>query len=59
MTNPICPDLDAYTHEELERALAHVLAHARGEVLNDVEMQKCRQINEAILRRCAPAGTAA
>jgi hypothetical protein len=52
-------DLDAYTYEELEQALAHVLAHARGEVLNDAEVQKFWQLNEEILRRCAPSRTAA
>ena len=44
-------DLDAYTDEELEQALARVLAHVRGEVLNDAEVQKFWQLNEEILRR--------
>jgi hypothetical protein len=43
----------------LENALAHVLAHARGEVLNDAEMQKCWQLNEEILRRRVQSGNAA
>jgi len=52
-------DLDAYTDEELEQALARVLALARGEVLNDAEVQKFWQLHREILRRRAPAGTAA
>ena len=47
MTNPVT-DLDAYTDEELQQALAQVLAHARGEVLNDAEVQKFWQIYEAV-----------
>jgi len=43
MTNPMT-DLDAYTDEELQQALAQVLAQARGEVLNDAEMQKFWQL---------------
>ena len=52
MTNPIT-DLDAYTDEELEQALARVLAHARGEVLNDAEVQKFWQLCKEIQRRRA------
>jgi len=58
MTNPVT-DLDAYTDEELEEELARVLAHARGEVLNDAEVQKFWQLHHEILRRRAPPGTAA
>ena len=58
MTDPM-KDLDAYTDEELEQALARVLAHARGEVLNDAEVQKFWHLHEEILRRRAPPGTAA
>ncbi len=58
MTNPMT-DLDAYTDEELEQALARVLAHARGEVLNDAEVQRFWQLNEQILRRRAASGNAA
>jgi 5S rRNA maturation endonuclease (ribonuclease M5) len=58
MTNPMT-DLDAYTGEELEQELARVLAHARGEVLNDAEMQRFWQLNEQLLRRRAASGNAA
>ncbi len=58
MTNPMT-DLDAYTDEELEQELARVLAHARGEVLNDAEVERFRQLNEQILRRRAASGNAA
>jgi hypothetical protein len=50
MTNPMT-DLDAYTDGELQQALARVLAHARGEVLNDAEMQKFWQLYKEIQRR--------
>jgi len=50
MTNPMT-DLDAYTDEELEQALARVLAEARGEVLNDAEVQKFYHLYEEIQRR--------
>ena len=52
-------DLDAYTDEELEQELVRVLAHARGEVLNDAEVQRFWQLNEQILRRRAASGNAA
>jgi hypothetical protein len=58
MTNPMT-DLDAYTDEELEQELARVLAQARGEVLNDAEVQRFWQLNEQILRRRAASGNAA
>jgi hypothetical protein len=57
MTKPTT-DLDAYTDEELEQALAGMLAQARGEVLNDAEVQKFWQLCEEIQRR-ALAVTAA
>jgi hypothetical protein len=50
MTNTMT-DLDAYTDEELEQALARVLAQARGEVLNDAEVQKFLQLYQEIQRR--------
>ncbi len=50
MTNPIT-DLDAYTDEELQQTLARVLAQARGEVLNDAEVQKFWQLYQEIQRR--------
>jgi hypothetical protein len=56
MTNAMT-DLDAYTDEELEQALARVLAQAQGEVLNDTEVQKFWQLYEEIQRR-APSVTA-
>ena len=52
-------DLDIYTDEELGRAMAHVLAHARGEVLNDAEVQKFWQLHQEMLRRRPPSETAA
>ena len=58
MTNPMT-DLDTYTDEELEQALVRVLAHARGEVLNDAEVQKFWQIHKEIQRRRALPETAA
>lgn len=58
MTNPMT-DLDAYTDEELEQGLVRVLAHARGEVLNDAEVQKFWQIHKEIQRRRARPVTAA
>ena len=58
MANPIT-ELDTPTIEELERALAHMLAHARGEVLNDTEVQRFLQLREEILRRSAASGNAA
>ncbi len=57
MTNPMT-DLDAYTDEELEQKLARVLAHARGEVLNDAEVQRFSQLNEQILCRAASGNAA-
>ena len=53
VTKPEIPVLDAYTDEELEQALARVLAHARGEVLNDAEVQKFWQLCKEIQRRRA------
>jgi hypothetical protein len=50
MTNAMT-DLEAYTDEELEQALARVLAQAREEVLDDAEVQKFWQLYEEIQRR--------
>ncbi len=58
MTNPPT-DLEAYTDEELEQEMARVVAHARGEVLNDAEVQKFWQFHTEIQRRRALPGTAA
>ena len=58
MTNPMT-DLEAYTDGELEQALARVLTLARGEVLNDAEVQQLWQIYEEIQQRRARPLTAA
>jgi hypothetical protein len=50
MTNPTT-DLDACTDEELEQALACVLAHAREELPNGAEVQKFYQLYQEIRRR--------
>ena len=52
-------NLDTFTDEELEQALAGVLAYARGEVLNDAEVQKFWRLHEEILRRRSASGNAA
>jgi len=52
------PMTDAYTDEELEK-LARVLVHARGEVLNDAEVQNFWQLHKEIFRRRAASGNAA
>jgi len=52
MKNPMT-NLDAYTDEELEQALARVLADAQGEVLTDAEVQKFWQLHKEIQRRRA------
>jgi hypothetical protein len=58
MTTPVT-NLDAYTEEELERALARVLAYAQGEGLNDAEMQKFWRLYKEIERRRALSVSAA
>jgi hypothetical protein len=58
MNNPMT-DLDPYTNEELEQAMARLLAHARGDVLNNAEVQKFWQLHEEILRRREESGNAA
>jgi hypothetical protein len=50
MTNAMT-DLDAHPDQELEQALAHLLAQAQGEVLNDAQVQKFWQLYEEIQRR--------
>jgi hypothetical protein len=52
MTNPM-KDLDDFTDEELEQALARVLAQARGEMLNDAEVQQFWLLHKEIQRRRA------
>jgi hypothetical protein len=56
-TNPTT-DLDAYTDEELEQALARVLVQARREVLNDAEVQKFWQLYAEIQRRALSVSAA-
>jgi len=51
--------LNACTEEELERMLAAVLSQARGEVLNDAEVQEFWQIYQEIQRRRPLSHTAA
>ena len=58
MITPVT-NLDAYTEDELERALARVLAYAQGEGLNDAEMQKFWQLSKEIQRRQALSASAA
>jgi hypothetical protein len=58
MTNPTT-DPAAYTDEELKQALARVIALARGEVLNDAEVERFWQLYAEILRRRASSGNAA
>lgn len=55
ITNPVT-SLETCTEEELENALARVLVHASGEVLNEAEMWMCYQLCEEIRRR-SPALT--
>jgi hypothetical protein len=52
-------NLEACTDDGLEQALARLLAQARGEVLNDGEVQQYLQLYKEIERRRAPAATAA
>jgi|HubBroStandDraft_1064217.scaffolds.fasta_scaffold42082_3 hypothetical protein len=51
--------LDSCTAEELQQALAGLLAHTREEVLSDTEVQEFWQICHEIHRRCSRSGTAA
>jgi len=51
-------ELNAST-EELEQALAGLLAHAREEVLSDTEVQEFWGICQEIERRCPRSGVAA
>jgi hypothetical protein len=44
-------ELNTCTAEELQQALAGILTHARGQVLNDTELQQFRQVYEEIQRR--------
>ena len=52
-------DLDGHTDEGLRQELALLLAHARGEVLNDAEVHKFWLLHEEILRRRVASGNAA
>jgi hypothetical protein len=44
-------NLEACTQEDLENALARVLVHAAGEVLNEAEMRIFYQLYEEMRRR--------
>ena len=57
MTN-LMTNLEARTDEDLEKALARVLAYASGEVLNEGEVRIFYELYEELWRR-APAVTAA
>ncbi len=50
MTN-LRTDLEAYTDEDLEQALARVLVQAQAELLNDADVQEFWQLCETIKRR--------
>jgi len=52
MMNPAA-NMETRTNEELETALALVLAHASKEVLNEAEVQLLYQLYEEIRRRSA------
>ena len=58
MTNPKA-FLEAYTDEDLEQVLARLLAHSRGEVLSDVELQKFWELYQEIQRRHSLSANAA
>lgn len=58
MTNPTAFP-EAYTDEDLEQVLARLLAHARGEVLSDAELQKFWEIYLEIQRRHSLSASAA
>jgi len=52
MMNPAA-NMETRTDEELERALARVLAYASKEVLNEAEVRIFYQLYEEIRRRSA------
>jgi hypothetical protein len=52
MMNPAA-NVETRTDEELENALARVLAYASGEVLNEAEERMFYQLYEEIRRRSA------
>lgn len=52
-------DLEAYTDEELKQAMARLLGQARGELLNDTEVQNFWQLYTKIQRRRELPETAA
>ena len=49
--------LDAYTYEELGQAMAHVLACAGEELLNDAEVERFWEVHDEIQRRSARSDT--
>ena len=56
---PSITELNACTEEELQQAVAGLLAHARGEMLSDAEVQEFWRICQQLERRCPRPGAAA
>jgi hypothetical protein len=54
MTNSV-KALDACTNEQLEELLAGLLAHARGQTLDDAEVQEFWRVYQEIQRRSRTA----
>jgi len=52
-------NLNGRTEKELQQMLGALLSQARGEVLNDAEVQAFRQIDQEIQRRRPLSDTAA
>jgi hypothetical protein len=48
-------ELDCCTKEQLEELLAALLAQARGQTLNDAEVQEFWRVYQEIQRRSRPA----
>jgi hypothetical protein len=48
-------ELDGCTKEQLEELLAGLLAQARGQTLNDAEVQEFWRVYQEIQRRSRPA----
>ena len=48
-------ELDCCTKEQLEELLVGLLAQARGQTLNDVEVQEFWRVYQEIERRSRPA----
>ena len=58
MTNPLT-DLETDTDQELEKALARVLAYASRQALDEAEVKIFYQLHEEIMRRLVRSHTAA